>query len=411
MPVSSDPGAGKVTPSNNPPGDSTHSAGTLIVVTGQDEAKVFLNGKLQRQLTRAGQLRLPNLEPKDYVVQVSKPGFQDPPQQKIHIQNGEQASLNFNLQPQPRLASLTIQGGAPGTTVLVDQTPIGTIQPDGTLSVSSVNPGDHTVELRKERFKPRQFKKHFVGGGTISLAAADAALEAAPSALKITFAPADASVAIVKGDFLKVVSTGVPLSVAPGTYTLTARTADRFTRSSTFEVLPGQSKSLDLSLAPSGMSKWDDPSSWKHEGDSFTRRGGDFVLYGAAPTSGTFVFSAIATKGRVLQWVLNYSDPKNYVLFQMDDNNFYRSVIHNGEKTDQIIVPHKVDKKSFRTIQIRVSPTEIIHEIKTGDRWTVLDHWTQPGINLTLGKFGFYIPGNDQVALSSFAHYADLNIH
>jgi hypothetical protein len=115
-------------------------------------------------------------------------------------------------------------------------------------------------------------------------------------------------------------------------------------------------------------------------------------------------------KGRLLQWVLNYTDSKNYVLFQMDDNNFYRSVIHNGSKTDEIIVPHKGEKKSFRTLHIRATPTEIIHQIKQGNSWTVLDRWTQPGVNLSLGKFGFYIPGNDQVALSSFAHYADLNI-
>ncbi len=81
------------------------------------------------------------------------------------------------------------------------------------------------------------------------------------------------------------------------------------------------------------MSKWDDPAAWKHEGDSFIRKGGDFVLYGVVPSSGTFVFSAMPTKGHLLQWVLNYTDPKNYVLFQMDDNNFYRTVIRNGEKT------------------------------------------------------------------------------
>jgi hypothetical protein len=355
-------------------------------------------------------LRLPNLELKDYVVQVSKSGFQDPPQQKIRVRKGEEAKLIFNLQPQPRLASLSIQGGAPGTTVLVDQTLVGTIQPDGTLSVSNVNPGDHTVELRKERFKPRQVKKHFVAGAAISLAAADAALEAAPGELQITFAPADAKVAIVKGDLLTIVNSGVPLNLAPGTYTLTARTADRFTRSSTLDVVAGQSKTLDLSLAPNGMSKWDDPGAWKHEGDSFTRKGGDFALYGVAPTSGTFILSAMLTKGHLLQWVFNYTDSKNYVLFQMDDNNFYRSVIHNGNKTDEIIVPHKGEKKSFRTLHVRVTPTEIVHQIKQGNSWTVVDRWTQPGVNLALGKFGFYIPGNDQVALSSFAHYADLNI-
>jgi hypothetical protein len=385
--------------------------GTLVVIAGQDDARVFLNGKLQRQLTQAGQLRLPNLELKDYVVQVSKSGFEDPPQQTIRIRKGEEAKLIFNLQPQPRLASLTIQGGAPGTTVLVDQTVVGIVQPDGTLSVSSVNSGDHTLELRKERFRARQFKKHFAVGGTVSLSAADVAMEAAPGELKITFAPADANVALVKGELLKIVSSGVPLNLAPGTYTLTARTAERFTRSSTLEVIAGQSKTLDLSLAPSGMSKWDDPGAWKHEGDSFIRKGGDFVLYGVVPASGTFAFSAMLTKGHLLQWVLNYNDPKNYVLFQMDDNNFYRTLIRNGNKTDEIIVPHKGEKKSFRTLQIRVSPTELVHQIKNGDSWTVLDRWTQPGANLSLGKFGFYITGNDQVALSSFAHYADLNIH
>jgi hypothetical protein len=383
---------------------------------------VFLNGKLQRQLTQAGQLRLPNLELKDYVVQMSKSGFQDPPQQTIRIRKGEQARLVFNLQPnprpqpqpqpqpQPRLASLTIQGGAPGATVFVDQTPVGTIQSDGTLSVSTVNPGDRTVELRKERFKPRQFEEHFIAGGTISLAAADAALEAAPGELTINFTPADAKVAIVKGDVLKIVSSGVPLNLAAGTYTLTARTAERFTRSSTFEVIAGQSKTLDLSLAPSGMSKWDDPGAWKQERDSFIHRGGDFVLYGVAPASGTFVFSAMPTKGHLLQWVLNYTDPKNYVLFQMDDNSFGRAVVRNGQKTDEIKVSDKGDKKNFRTIQIRVSPTELVHLIQHGVSWTVADRWTQPGADLGLGKFGFYIPGNDEVALSGFAHYADLHI-
>jgi len=400
--VPSDTGPAKVTAVSN--------QGTLLVVAGQDDAKVFLNGRLQPQTTKAGQLRLPNLELKDYVVQVSKSGFQDPPQQKIRIRKGEPTKLIFNLQPQPSLASLTIQGGAPGTAVFVDQTLVGTVQPDGTLSVSTVNPGDHTVELRKDRFKPRQFKKHFVAGGAISLAASDAALEALPGELKITFSPADASVVIVKGDLLKIVSSGVPLSLPAGTYTLTARTAERFTRSSTLEVVAGQSKTVDLSLSPNGMSKWEDPGAWKHEGDSFIRKGGDFVLYGVVPASGTFAFSAMPTKGHLLQWVFNYTDPKNYVLFQIDDNNFYRTVIHNGEKRDQSIVPDKSDKKSFRTLQVRVSPTELVHQIRHGDRWIVLDRWTQPGANLSLGKFGFYLPGNDQVALSSFAHYFDLNL-
>jgi hypothetical protein len=390
--------------------ESGQDLGTLVVVTGQDKAKVFLNGKLQPQLTQGGQLRIPNLELKDYAVRVSENGFQDLPEQKIRIRKGEERKLTFNLQPIPHLASLTIQGGVPGATVLVDQAPVGTVQPDGTLTVATVNPGDHVVELRKDRFKPRQVKKHFVAGAAVSLAAAEVALDAAPGELKITFTPADAQVTLTKaGEAPTKVSNGGTLSLSTGSYTLTAKTADNFMRSSTVEVAAGQSRSLDLSLTPSGMSKWSDPASWKQEKGSFVHKGGDFVMYTVSPTSGTFVFSAMLTKGHRLQWMLNCTDANNYVLFQMDDNNFYRTVIRNGQKGDETKIPQKGDKKSFRTLQIRVGSNEIVHQIRQGESWVVLDRWTQPGSNLTLGRFGFFIPGNDQVALASFGHYVDLN--
>ena len=389
--------------------ESGQNLGTLLVVAGQDNARVFLNGKLQRQLTQAGELLLPNLEPKDYVVQVSKSGFQDPPQQQIRIRRREEAQLVFNLQPQPRLAALTIRGGAPGTTVFVDQNLVGTVQPDGTLSVSTVNPGDHVVELRKEGFKPRQLKEHFVAGEATSLASADATLETSPGELKVAFTPADAKVAIVKDGLSINVSSGVPLTLAAGSYTLSARTVDGSTMTSTVEVVAGQSKTFDLSLPASAISKWDAPNTWKHERDSSSSNGGTFVLYKVVPVSGTFVFSAMPPKGHPLQWVLNYTDPKNYVLFQLDDENFYRTIVHNGEKTNEIKVPDKRNKKGSRTLLIRVSPTELVHQIRHDNGWTVLDSWTQPGADLTQGMFGFYTLGDDQVALSSFTHLADRN--
>ena len=107
--------------------------------------------------------------------------------------------------------------------------------------------------------------------------------------------------------------------------------------------------------------------------------------------------------------MVNFIDGQNYALFQMDENNLYRSVIHNGQKSDEVKIPYKSEKKSFHTILIHVSPTEINHQTKSGDSWVALDKWS--GTNLSAGKFGFYIPGNDQVALSSFNRYADLGPH
>jgi hypothetical protein len=288
---------------------------------------------------------------------------------------------------------------------------MGTIQADGSLNVATITPGDHTVEVRKDRFKPKQIKKHFVAGNAVSLAAADVALDAAPGELKITFTPADAQLTLNKaGEAPVKITSGGNLSLPAGSYTLSAKTADNFVRSATVEVAAGQAKTLDLSLAPSGMSKWDDPGAWKQDKNGFVHRGGDYVTYSAVPATGTFVFSAMLAKGHRLQWVVNYTDGKNYVLLQIDDNNFYRSVFRNGEKTDEAKIPIKSDKKSFRTIQVRVAPNEISHQIKQGESWTPLDRWTQSGTNLAAGKFGFYIPGNDQVVLSSFGHYADLSM-
>ena len=390
--------------------ESGQNIGTLVIVTGEDKVRVSLNGQLQKGTTQNGELRIPNLEPKDYLVSVSKAGFQDVAPQQVRVRKGEQAKLSFTLQPVPHLASLSIQGGTPGAQVFIDQSPVGTVQPDGTFNLSTINPGDHVVELRKDRFISKRIQKHFVAGPNVALTGADAVLEAGTGELRITFSPPEAAVNLAKaGETPVKVTSGAPLSLPPGTYTVTARVADNLTRTSTVEVVAGQSKSLDLSLVPSGMSKWDDPAGWKPDKNGFLHKGGDFVLYGVSPTSGTFAFSVMLQKGHRLQWVVNYLDPNNYVLFQMDENNFYRTVVHKGQKSDEYKAPHKSEKKTFRFMQIRVTPNEILHQVKEGDAWVILDKWSVPGTNLAAGKFGFYIPGNDQVSLASFSHYADLN--
>jgi eukaryotic-like serine/threonine-protein kinase len=390
--------------------ESGQNIGTLLIVTGEDKARVYLNGQLQKGTTQSGQLRIPNLEPKDYVVKVSKAGFQDLPQQKVRVRKGEQSKVSFILQPIPHLASLSIQGGTPGAQVLVDQAAVGLVQPDGTFTLATIPPGDHVIELRKDRFKPKRLQKHFTAGVNVALASAEADLDAGTGDLRITFSPPDATVNLAKAGEAPIrVTSGSPLNLPPGTYTLTVRVADSLTRTSTVEVVAGQSKSLDLPLAPSGMSKWDDPAGWKSDKNGFVHKGGDFVLYGVSPTSGIFAFSVMLQKGHRLQWVLNYLDANNYTLFQMDENNFYRTIVRNGQKSDEVKTPHKTDKKSFHGMQIRVTPSEIVHQAREGEAWVLLDKWTAPGTNLTAGKFGFYIPGNDQVALATFSHYADLN--
>jgi len=386
--------------------------GTLIVTTREDGVTVFVNGNPQKTLTRGGQLRIANLDPKQYVIAVAKEGFQDSESQRVTVREGEQSMLNFAMKPTPRVASLSIRGGPPGAQVFVDDKPVGTIQTDGTLNLTTIDPGDHVIMLRKERFETKRLQKRFVAGSETAVSGTEAVLQPTTGELRITFSPPDAQIMLGKGGEILTtkVTNGGSRNLPAGTYTITARTSDNMIRTKVVEVVAGQSTSVDLSLAPDGMSRWDDPSGWKAEDNTYVRKGGGFVLFGTTPTSGTFSFSVILQKGKRLQWVLNYTGPTNYVLFQMDENYFYRSTYRNGEATEEIKIPHKIQRKAFQTLRIRVTPNEIVHQIQDGTNWLVLDKWSSPGMNLALGKFGFNLPGKDQIAIANFIHYPDLDM-
>jgi hypothetical protein len=176
------------------------NVGNLLVVTGEDGATVLLNGRKYPRTTKHGQLVIANLEPKRYTVLVVKDGFQKASPQEVNIEKGQEAKLIFALQPAPTVASLVIAGATPLAQVLLDGKPLGTIQPDGSFSASNVKPGQHTVELRKDLFRPKALQRQFVAGGSVYLNANEVALEsAAPAHPSPALAPPKLVVQTVPG--------------------------------------------------------------------------------------------------------------------------------------------------------------------------------------------------------------------
>jgi len=389
---------------------SNRNIGSLLVVT-EDNAQVYLDNQLQKHNTHGGQLLITNLTPRDYKVRVAKKGFQNAAEQRISVHKGEQARLSFTLQAVPHVASLVIENGTPGMAVSLDNTAIGAVGPDGTFGFNTVSPGDHTLELHKVGFVTKTLKEHFADGGTITLSSSEATLEASGGQLKVVFSPADANVVVTHSKEAPIkVSSGVPLSLAPGAYELTVHIGS-FSRSAPVEVAAGQSRTIGpLSLAPGGMQDFEDTAGWKPNKEWFVHKGGKFVLFRTVPTSGTFIFSALLDKGHRLQWIFHYTDERNYELFQMDENNFYRSLVRNGDTTEAVKVPFKTEKKKPRTFQVTVTPSRIVHQIQQENTWVNLDSWSQPDENLSTGNFGFYLPGNDEVEISNFGFYPELKL-
>jgi serine/threonine-protein kinase len=176
------------------------NVGNLLVIAGEEGATVLLNGRKYPRTTRHGQLVIANLAPKRYTVTVVKDGFQTVPEQEVDVLKGQVEKLVFALQPVPTVASLVIAGATPLAQVLLDGKSLGTVQEDGSFSASNIQPGQHTIELKKDTFKPKELRRQFIAGGTVRLNADEVALEsAAPANPSPTLPPPKLIVQTVPG--------------------------------------------------------------------------------------------------------------------------------------------------------------------------------------------------------------------
>ncbi len=382
--------------------NSDRNVGTLLVVTGEDKVRVFLNGKQYRTVTQRGQLRIPNLEVREYAVRVIKDGYQSEPEQRVPIRKGEETTLQFKLRPLPQVASLRIEGALPDTEIVLDGNSLGTVPGDGDFTVS---PGEHTVELRKNGYKPRRIQKHFVAGEAVKLAQSEVALDVDKvlGIVLLNIVPASNDVTIRRdGESSSEKMSKPRWELSPGSYTVTARWSAHREVTKTVQVVAGGTQTVDLILPQGGMEGWDNPSAWTPEGSWFVHRGSSPVLFGTTPTTGRFVFSAMSGKGSYLQWVIHYTDRDNYVLFEIDAKSFSRYRVVNGKRTRLQRVPRGMGEKGYCTLQIDVMPGSIVHQLYEGQKFTSLDAWNEPEANFANGKFGFLIPRNGTLRLSNF---------
>ncbi len=387
--------------------------GTVVVVTGEDDVTVFLNGAKYRRATQRGQLRI-QLGVREYTVGVAKDGYQEVPAQKVQIAKGEERRLEFKLQPVPKVAALQIHGGPAGASVMLGPTRLGLVGPDGSFSASNIPPGDHTVELRKDQFTPKRITRPFRAGETVTLQGADVALARAVGTIRFVPSPADARLTIRRADESQARPvTGTSLQVPEGSYVVNATAPGYTPRSAPVQIAAGETKTVELPLvrekaapaaktAGGSMEDWDAPGGWTKEGDWLVHKGGNFVTYKTTPAAGSFSFTVALLKGRRVQWFLDFKDQKNHALFQLERRQLIVKDVVNGKTTDRAKASHTLDKTNIYRLQVDVSRDAISTLIYDGQKWVLLDKWEQPGRNFAEGKFGFFIPGSDQYGLADF---------
>lgn len=327
---------------------SDPNAGTLIVMTGQDGVDVYIGNTLYRRKTERGQVRIP-LKVGEYTIRVHKEGFLDPPPETVSIKKAEESEIEFKLEPAPQIATLQIKGALPGTMVYLDKDLAAAIGNDGDASISNVKPGEHTIELRREQALPKKFDRTFRTGDVVVLSGPDVTLE-------------------------KVVTDNKP--APPPT----------------------------PAVAPAPAA----PNTGMEIAGQQVRKGGGFIPYHVPKTSGHYSFQAQARKSGIfkhgkLQWYAGYQNSENYVLFTLDGKHAIIREYQDGRSKELSRMPFDVDNNEWVQVDLSVRADTITARLKTpNSSWEEMEAVPSPGRDFTQDKVGFYIPGNDEVAVSGF---------
>jgi hypothetical protein len=329
---------------------SDSNTGVMQVATGEDGVDLYINNVLFRRKTDHGQVRV-SIRTGKYPLRVHKDGFLDPPPATVEVKKGEVTTVRFQLQAIGKVAGLQIKGAQAGTTAYIDREFVAAIGPDGTAKISNIAPGDHTIELRHELATTKKLQRTFRAGETLTLSAPDVTLEKSVVEIKTPKPPP------------------VPEEVA---------------------------KPVNPAPIENAM-----------EG-SHVRTGGGFIPYDTPKSAGHYSFRTQGHVGGILkksrlQWYAGYQDSQNYILFSLDGKHAEVREVRNGKSIVWSRTSYPVDSSTWVQVELAVKPQSISSRIKTGaDTWVDMGSVASFGRDFTQNKVGFYIPPNDEVAVTNF---------
>jgi serine/threonine-protein kinase len=399
---------------------SDRNVGSMLIIAGQDDADVSIDGHALQRRTQHGQLRIPNLTTTQHTVHIHKDGFKDPPDQTVAVVKGQEANLRFTLDPLPKVAALVLEHMPPGAQVTLDDTPIGTVNPEGGLSRPSIPPGQHTLTFDIPGYQPARIERKFGTGETVRLSAADLALKHAQGTLEVVVASNMAVTIEQNGRVVRQFTGSTKLTLDEGSYTVIGRGPAGGSTSTSVALASGETKLVNLRATGGGMERWQHPEEWKLQGGWYVHRGGGFVLYDSPSGPGSYVFALHLphsrnpfSAGAKIRWVVAYLDPRNYIEIQLDGKFFYRTEIVDGIRHDLPKIPHHIDNAQSVTFSLDVFATSLVQRYSVANgEWKTLDTWERgkspslyPVRNFTDGKFGFLIPPDRDLEVSNFSYY------
>jgi len=247
----------------------------LVVESNPAGARVSVDGKE----VGVTPLKTTDVQPGKHEIRLSLAGHRDV-LRKVALENAKEKRLVEALEA--RQGHLRVTTAPAGATVLVDGKPVGRTPIDG----APVLAGEHTIELRLERYQPATRRVAVAEGASVKLAVT---LSASPGKLDVTTTPAGAAV-LLDG---KSVGT-TPLSVDAvtiGKHVVRIEKGGHDPVERQVEVGPGGAVVLDVPLVLSAEAQ----AQLDHAKTQMTRRIVMVASYGVA--------AATAAAGGVFLWL------------------------------------------------------------------------------------------------------------
>jgi hypothetical protein len=195
--------------------------------------------------------------------------------------------------------------------------------------------------------------------------------------------------------------TGTHQDLPEGEYTFTAR-ADGYGERVSHEHISWDSNLvIDLkqesALPALGMADWD-KGVWTKKGGTFEGKSGGFNIF---PKPLSFVQFMVHAQGgkSYAHWLMHYVNEKNYIQYVIDDAGFRAERVTEGN-VETLISKKGVPKLDWYAIQIVTRSDGARVSLQRGTNWEVLGELKETGF--AEGKFGFNVPGGQQLYLASF---------
>ena len=322
----------------------------------------------------------------------------------------------------PTTARLQLEQFAPETRVQLDGQPVGTVGADGRLTVEQISPrASGTLTFQRPGYEPSApHARPFAAGATVVVTGNEVPMTRLPGTIQFNTVPGTIVTIRQAGRTVQQFTNSKTVQIPEGQYELVSKGPANQEMTDPLTVTSGETRTVTVRVV-GGMERFD---GWSSVAGWYYRKAAadGLVLYGG-PSEGRFTFAIRRLErrnnqfsvGERLRVAVAYVDGQNYILCELDRENFYRSERRNGQvvKTSERRVPHGMAPGATPvSFTVQAQAGQLVFSVLENNVWRKLDEWNLTTADtkhllpaLTKGRFGFLLKANEEVWLQNFYHY------